>query len=74
LYVRTAAPYQMMALELKQAEVDGAGENAYYAVAHNIWRGAIRKYAHFLKTGKWLGENEIKVLRDERVNNKGIAT
>jgi len=69
LYVRTAAPYQMQALELKPAEIEGAGENAYFSVAQNIWRSAIRKYAHFLKTGKWLGEKEIEILRDEHVPN-----
>lgn len=68
-YVRTQAPYQMQALELAPAEVEGAGENAYYSVAHNIWRSAIRKYAHFLKTGKWLGESEVVTLRDEKVPN-----
>jgi len=69
LYVRTAAPYQMQGLELKRSEIDGAGENAYFSVAYNIWRSSVRKYAHFLKTGKWLGESEIEVLRDERVPN-----
>ena len=69
LYVRTQAPYQMQALELAPAEIEGAGENAYYSVAQNIWRGAIRKYAHFLKTGKWLGESEVVILRDEKVPN-----
>jgi len=69
LYVRTQAPYQMQALELAPAEVEGAGENAYYSVAHNIWRGAIRKYAHFLKTGHWLGESEVVTLRDAKVPN-----
>ena len=69
LYVRTQAPYQMQALELAPAEVEGAGENAYYSVAHNIWRGAIRKYAHFLKTGQWLGESEVVTLRDSKVPN-----
>lgn len=69
LYVRTQAPYQMQALELKPAEIEGAGENAYFSVAQNIWRRAIRKYAYFLKNGKWLGENEIEILRDEHVPN-----
>ena len=69
LYVRTQAPYQMQALELAPAEIEGAGENAYYSVAQNIWRGAIKKYAHFLKTGKWLGESEVVILRDEKVPN-----
>jgi len=69
LYVRTQAPYQMMALELQQAEFDGAGENTYFSVAQENWRTAIRKYAYFLKTGTWLGENKIKVLHDSRVPN-----
>ena len=47
LYVRTQAPYQIQALEMKPAEIEGAGENAYFAVAQNIWRGAINKYAGF---------------------------
>ena len=59
----------MQALELAPAEIEGAGENAYYSVAQNIWRGAIKKYAHFLKTGKWLGESEVVILRDEKVPN-----
>ena len=49
--------------------VEDAGENAYFSIANNIWRGSIRKYAHFLKTGKWLGENEVEVLRDQHVPN-----
>lgn len=69
LYVRTHAPYQMQAQELQQAENQGAGENAYFSVAQNIWRASIRKYAHFLKTGKWLGESEIRVLLDQNVPN-----
>lgn len=69
LYVRTQAPYQMLGLELKPAEYEEAGYNTYFQVANDIWRGAIRKYAHFLKTGKWIGENEIEVLRDEHVPN-----
>lgn len=69
LYVRTQAPYQMQALELKRSEIEDAGENAYFSVAHNIWRSSINKYAHFLKTGKWLGESEIKVLKDQNVPN-----
>ena len=69
LYARTQAPYQMQALELKPAEFEGAGNNAYFAVAHNIWRGAIDKYANFLKTGKWQGEKEVETLRDQHVPN-----
>lgn len=74
LYVRTQAPYQMQALELAPAEIEGAGENAYYSVAQNIWRNSIRKYAHWLRTGgidggKWLGESEVVILRDEKVPN-----
>lgn len=69
LYVRTQAPYQMQALELESAEVAGAGQNAYFSVAYDIWRGAIRKYAHFLKTGQWLGEKEVVTLRDAKVPN-----
>lgn len=69
LYVRTQAPYQMQAQELRQAESEGAGENAYFSVAQNIWRSSIRKYANFLKTGKWLGETEIRVLLDQNVPN-----
>ena len=69
LYARTQAPYQMQALELKPAEFEGAGNNAYFAVAHNIWRGAIDKYANFLKTGKWKGEKEVETLRDQHVPN-----
>ena len=69
LYVRTQPPYQMQALELKPAEIEQAGQNNYFSVAHTIWRGSIRKYAHFLKTGEWLGENEIEILRDEHVPN-----
>lgn len=74
LYVRTQAPYQMHALELKPAEFENAGHNTYFSVAYDIWRGSIRKYAHWLKTGgieggEWLGENEVEVLRDEHVPN-----
>lgn len=69
LYVRAQAPYQMQALELTPAEISGAGQNAYFSVAYDIWRQAIQKYSHFLKTGKWLGESEIEVLRDEHVPN-----
>lgn len=69
LYVRTQAPYQIQALELEAAEFDGAGQNAYFSVAYEIWRSSIRKYAHFLKTGKWLGESEIVTLRDVKVPN-----
>jgi len=69
LYVRTSAPYQMQALELRPSEVDGAGENAYFSVALQIWHASLAKYKHFLKTGKWLGENEIAVLRDEHAPN-----
>ena len=69
LYVRTQAPYQMQALELTPAEISGAGQNAYFSVAYDIWRQAIQKYSYFLKTGKWLGESEIEVLRDEHVPN-----
>lgn len=69
LYVRTQAPFQMLGLELKPAEFEEAGHNTYFQVANDIWRGSIRKYAHFLKTGKWIGENEIEVLRDEHVPN-----
>lgn len=68
-YVRTQAPYQMQGLELQPAEVEDAGKNTYFSVAQDIWRSAIRKYAHFLKTGKWLGESEIEVLRDQHVPN-----
>ncbi len=59
----------MMALELKQSEFDGAGENTYFSVAYQNWRASIEKYAHFLKTGIWLGENKIKTLHDARVPN-----
>jgi len=69
LYVRTSAPYQMQALELRPSEVDGAGENAYFSVALQIWHASLAKYKHFLQTGKWLGENEIAVLRDEHAPN-----
>jgi hypothetical protein len=69
LYVRTSAPYQMQALELRPSEVDGAGENAYFSVALQIWHGSLAKYKHFLQTGKWLGENQIAVLRDEHAPN-----
>jgi hypothetical protein len=68
-YVRTTAPYQMQGLELKRAEFEEGSENAYFSIANNIWRGAIRKYSHFLKTGQWHGETEIEVLRDEHVPN-----
>jgi hypothetical protein len=69
LYVRTQAPYQMQALELETAEVANGGDNAYFSVAHNIWRQSLGKYAHFLKTGQWLGESEIVTLRDAKVPN-----
>jgi len=69
LYVRTQAPYQMQGLELEPAEIHDAGHNTYFAVAKDIWRSSIRKYAHWQKTGEWLGENEIEVLRDEHVPN-----
>jgi len=69
LYVRTQAPYQMQALELETAEVANGGDNAYFSVAHNIWRQSLGKYAHFLKTGQWLGESEIVTLRDVKVPN-----
>lgn len=69
LYVRTTAPYQMQALELEQAEVSGGGENAYYSVANQLWRASLDKYAHFLKTGKWKGEEDIQTLQDVHVPN-----
>lgn len=69
LYVRTQAPYQMLALELQPAEVDNAGTNTYYSVASEMWRNSIKKYSHFLKTGNWLGEKEINVLKDLHVPN-----
>lgn len=69
LYVRTQAPYQMQAVELLPAEIEGAGSNTYFAVAHKMWRNSINKYHHFLITGKWLGESEIVQLRDQRVPN-----
>lgn len=69
LFVRTSAPYQMQILELKNAEVLDATNNAYFTIAQNIWRNSIRKFAHFLKTGKWLGENSIEVLLDVHVPN-----
>lgn len=69
LYVRTQAPYQMLALELRPSEVENAGANSYYSVANDIWRTSIKKYANFLKTGKWLGENEINVLQDQHTPN-----
>jgi len=69
LYVRTQAPYQMQCLELKQSEVAGAGENAYFSIASNLWRSSIRKYAHFLKTGEWLGESTTRALLDQNVPN-----
>jgi hypothetical protein len=69
LYIRTSAPYQMQILQLQIADVDGATENAYFSVAKNIWRNSIKKYANFLKTGQWLNEGNIEVLRDSHVPN-----
>jgi hypothetical protein len=69
LYVRTSAPYQMQALELRPSEFDGAGENTYFSVALQIWHGSLAKYKYFLKNGQWFGENEIAVLRDEHAPN-----
>lgn len=69
LYVRTQAPYQMLALELRPAEVQNAGANSYYQIANDIWRSSIKKYANFLKTGQWTGENEINVLQDQHTPN-----
>jgi len=74
LYVRTQAPFQMQVLELESAEIESAGENAYFSVGLNIWRSSIRKYAHWLKTGgleggEWISEKEIVTLRDAKVPN-----
>jgi len=69
LYVRTSAPYQMQALELRPSEVDGAGENAYFSIALQIWHGSLAKYKYFLKNGQWFGEDQIAVLRDEHAPN-----
>jgi hypothetical protein len=66
LYVRTAAPYQMKAIELERAGAEGATPNEYYSVAKNIWRETLKKYSQALKSGIWT-EKEVETLGDEHV-------
>lgn len=68
-YIRTQAPYQMQALQLQSSEVSGGGDNAYYSVACEMWHSSLKKFAYFLKNGKWFGEDEIQILQDQHVPN-----
>ena len=68
VYVRTAAPYQMKAIELEKAGAEGGTNNEYYAVAERNWRFAITKFARAVETGIWK-EKEIETLQDQFVSN-----
>jgi hypothetical protein len=68
VYVRTAAPYQMKAIELEKTGAEGGTNNEYYAVAERNWRFAISKFARAVETGIWK-EKEIATLQDQYVSN-----
>jgi len=64
-FVRTAAPYQIKAIELEKG-VAGAGANAYYQVANDIWRLTLNKFKRALDSGDW-SEKEVETLDDVHV-------
>lgn len=68
LFVRTAAPYQMKAIELEKMAGGNGSQTTYHQVAHDLWRTAIRKYANAVATGVW-AEKEIETLDDIHVPN-----
>lgn len=64
LFVRTAAPYQMKAIELEKKATGTPHE--YYNIARDIWRAALKKYAKAKETGIWR-ERELETLDDIHV-------
>jgi hypothetical protein len=68
IYIRTAAPYQMKAVELQKSQGEGGTNNSYFSVAHQNWRFAINKFARAVNTGIWR-EKEVEVLDDSYVPN-----
>lgn len=66
VFVRTAAPYQMKAIELEKNVGGDGSQNTYHQVAHDIWRRAIEKFATAQKTGVWK-EKEVETLDDLHV-------
>lgn len=66
LFVRTAAPYQMKALELERSNTEGGTQNSYYEIPSSLWRLAINKFARAKETGIWK-EKEVETLSDMHV-------
>jgi hypothetical protein len=65
VFCRTAAPYQIKAIELERG-VDGAQNNSYYQIASDMWRMALNKYDRAIKSGIWT-EKEVETLDDIHV-------
>ena len=68
VYARTAAPYQMKAIELERSNAVGGSKNEYYSVAQKNWRLALSKFSRAVETGVWR-EKEVAVLEDAYVSN-----
>ena len=68
VFFRTAAPFQMKAIELEKFSNGNGSENNYHQVANDNWRIGIKKYARALKSGNWK-EKEIETLDDIHIPN-----
>jgi hypothetical protein len=70
IYCRTQAPYQIRALNLEVAEIEGAEPNEYFKQANDIWNTGIMLYANCVRkygTNRWGSDDFAETLTDERV-------
>jgi len=79
VFTRTNSPFQMKAIELKQAAIQGASDNQYYVEGlHSVKQGLAMHKAYTDRCNKnpdidpnkiWRDPKQVEVLQDEHIPN-----
>lgn len=72
IFVRTQAPFQQKAIEMRKAFSQGASKNVYYEEGKNLFRIELNQYARCEQLYgdlPWREEKEVETLMDEHIPN-----
>ena len=79
VFTRTESPYQMKAIELKQAAIQGASDNQYYVEGLHSVKQGLALHKSFTNKAKefesvspnlvWRDPRQVEVLQDEHIPN-----
>jgi len=79
VFTRTDSPYQMKAIELKQAAIQGASDNQYYVEGLHSVKQGLALHKSFTNKAKefesvspklvWRDPRQVEVLQDEHIPN-----